>query len=135
MEFTVTQDFPAGLDGLWAVFGRPEYPQRKYLELGATAVRIQRFHATAQVIEVDLERDVPVDRSRVPSWMRWLARSEQTLRHRSTWRRHGPKQVVAELDIEPLGLPVRAHGSGTLAESGLDATRMRLSNRHSSQAP
>jgi len=33
MEFTLTQDFPAGLDGLWAVFGRPEYPQQKYLAL------------------------------------------------------------------------------------------------------
>jgi len=26
MEFTLTQDFPAGLDRLWAAFGGAEYP-------------------------------------------------------------------------------------------------------------
>ena len=75
MEFTLTQDFPAGLDRLRVAFGRSEYPKQKYSALGATAVRIRRFQATAKAIDVELERDVPVDKSRLPPWMRLLARS------------------------------------------------------------
>lgn len=82
MQFTVSQDFPAGLDQLWAAFGRPEYPQRKYLALGAVAVRVGRFAATKKAIDVEVGRDVRVDRSRLPSWQRLLARDHQTLQQR-----------------------------------------------------
>lgn len=123
MQFTITQEFPAGLDRLWAVFGRPDYPRRKYRALGATAVRLRRFRATAQAIEVDLERDVPLDDARLPAWTRLLVRSRQTLRHRTAWRRLGPTQAAAELDLAPLGLPVRARGTARLREED-GATRM-----------
>jgi hypothetical protein len=126
VEFTVSQDFPAGLDRLWAAFGHPDYPQRKYRALGATALRLQSFHATASSIEVELERDMPVAASALPAWARTLVRSEQTLRHRSRWRRLGPTQVSAELDIEPVGLPVRSHGTGSIVEVAPGATRMVL---------
>lgn len=66
MDFTLTQYFPTGLDRLWFVFGRPEYPQRKYSALGSTAFRMQQFHVTEKTIEVELERDVSVDQSRLP---------------------------------------------------------------------
>jgi len=126
MEFTLTQDFPAGLDRLWAAFGSSEYPKQKYSSLGATVVRVHRFQATAKAIDVELERVVPVDKSRLPPLMRLMARSEQTLQHRTKWRRVDPKHVTAELDILPLGLPVRAHGGGTIVESRRGATRMVL---------
>ncbi|WP_372526836.1 DUF2505 domain-containing protein [Piscinibacter sp.] len=129
MEFSLTQDFPAGLDRLWAAFGQPDYPQRKYLALGATAVRVQRFHITARAIEVDLERDVLVDKSRLPLWTRMLVGNQQTLRHRTAWRRVGPSQVGAELDISPSGLPVSAHGVGTIIEPVPGTTRMVLTWR------
>lgn len=124
MEFTLTQYFPAGLDRLWAVFSHSEYPQRKYSALGATALRLHRFHVTAQAIEVELERDVPIDPSRLPAWTRQLLGRQQTLRHRTQWRRVSLTQVSAELDITPLGLPVRAHGVGTLVETACNMTRM-----------
>ena len=126
MQFNLTQDFPAGLDRLWVAFGRADYAQRKYLALGATAVRVRRFRATRMVIEAELERDVPLDKSLLPPWMRLLARSKQTLQHRSAWRRVGPNQAAAELDIVPVGLPVRAHASGTIVESASGQTRMEL---------
>ncbi len=126
MEFATTQDYPAGLDRLWAVFGHPEYPQAKYLALGATAVRLRRFEASAQCIEVDLERDVPLAKSRLPGWARKLLGREQTLRHCTRWRRIGATQIAAELDIAPSGLPVRAHGAGTLVEVAPGTTRMAL---------
>ena len=129
MEFTITQDYPAGLDRLWAVFGRPDYPRRKYRALGATAVLVRRFHVTAQAIEVDLERDAPVDDSRLPSWTRLLVRGKQTLRHRTAWRRVGPTQAAAELDISPVGLPVHASGTGWLVEAANGTTRMELTWR------
>jgi hypothetical protein len=135
MEFALIQDYPAGLDRLWAAFGRADYPRRKYRALGATAVRIDRFTATAQAIEVELERDMPVDPSRLPRWCRALVGSRQTLRQRTVWRRIGPAQATAELDISPVGMPVRAHGRAAIAESGPASTRLTLSWRVDCSAP
>jgi hypothetical protein len=126
MDFTLTQYFPAGLDRLWDVFGQPDYPQRKYRALGATAVRLQRFDATAQTIEVELERDVPVDPSELPTWVRRMVGGQQTLRHHTRWRRVSPTRVTADLDISPIRLPVRAHGDGTIVEIAPGRTRMTL---------
>jgi len=122
----VTQDFPADLGGLWAAFGREDYPRQKYLTLGATAVRTGCFSATAQAIDVELERDMPVDPRRLPSWARMLVGSQQTLRHRSAWRRAGPTRATAELHIYPVGLPVQAHGLGTISETSPGTSRMVL---------
>jgi hypothetical protein len=135
MDFTLTQDFPTGLDRLWAVFGRPEYPERKYKALGATALRLQRFHVTARTIEVELEREVPIDPSRLPAWVRRMVGDRQTLRHRTRWRRVSPTRVTAELDISPTGLPVRARGVGTIVESAPRMTRMTLAWQVSSRVP
>jgi hypothetical protein len=55
-----------------------------------------------------LERDVPVDQSRLPPWVRRMVGSKQTLRHRTRWRRVSPTRVTAELDISPISLHVRA---------------------------
>jgi hypothetical protein len=135
MQFTTTQDFPARLDQLWAVFGHPEYPRQKYLALGATAVRLHRFEATAQSIKVDLERVVPLVKSRLPKWAHKLIGSEQRLRHRTAWRRIGATQITAELDIAPVGLPVRAHGAGMLIELASGTSRMALTWRVDSSLP
>jgi hypothetical protein len=135
IELNVTQDFPADLDGLWAAFGREDYPRQKYFTQGATAVRTGCFSATAQAIDVELERDVPVDPRLLPSWARMLIGSPQTLRHRSAWRRAGPTRATAELDISPLGLPVRADGLGTIAQTSPGTTRMVLTWRVESNLP
>jgi hypothetical protein len=135
MEFTFTQDYPAGLDRLWVVFGRPDYPERKYRALGATTFRMKRFHATPRTIEVELERDVPVDPSRLPAWVRATVGGRQTLRHRTRWRRESPTRVTAELEIAPIGLPVQAHGVGTIVEVGPATTRMTLTWRVTSKVP
>jgi hypothetical protein len=126
IELNLTQDFPAGLDRLWAAFGREDYPRQKYFSLGATAVRTGCFSASAQAIDVELERDMPVDPRRLPSWARVLVGSRQTLRHRSAWRRTGPRQATAELHISPIGLPVQAHGLGTISETSPGRSRMVL---------
>jgi hypothetical protein len=129
MEFESIHDYPAGLDCLWAVFGRADYAQQKYRALGATAVRLRRFDAGAELIEVELERDVPVDPSRMPTWARRFVGDQQTLRHRSSWRRTGPARAAAEIEISPLGLPVRARGLGTITETAPDSTRLLLAWR------
>jgi hypothetical protein len=135
IELDLTQHFPAGLDRLWAAFGREDYPRQKYHAMGATAVRTGRFSATAHAIDVELERDVPVDARRLPSWARLLIGSQQTVRHRSAWRRAGPTRATAELDVSPVGLPVRAHGLGTIAETSPGTTCMVLTWRVESNLP
>lgn len=135
MDFTLTQYFPTGLDRLWAAFGRPEYPQRKYRALGATAFRLQRFLVTAQTIDVELERDVPVDPSRLPPWVRGLVGGTQILRHRTRWQRVSPTRVNAELDISPHSLPVHAHGIGSIVEIEPGMARMVLTWQVKSTVP
>jgi hypothetical protein len=110
-------------------------PRLKYLALGATAVRLHRFRATAQVVDVELERVMPVDPSRLPRWSRALVGSEQTLRHHTVWRRIGLAQATAELDIWPTGLPVRAQGTAAIVESGPESTRLLLTWRVQSRVP
>lgn len=111
---------------MWAVFSHPEYPQRKYRALGATAVRLLRFDVTKQVIEVELERDVPVDVAALPVWTRQLLARQQTLRHRSRWRRVSLRQISAELEITPVGLPLQARGGGNLVQTAPALTLMTL---------
>jgi hypothetical protein len=130
MEFTITQEFPARLDRLWTAFGTRDYATRKYLALGATTVRIGRFQSSADAIEVELERDLPITGSvALPSWARKAIGRTQTLRHRTHWRRVDASHVAARLEITPVGLPVRAHGVGTIAESTGGSTHMVLNWR------
>lgn len=126
MKFSLSQDFPAGLDRLWDAFGRPEYPEQKYRALGSTAIRMLRFYASADRIEVELERDAPVYRETIPAWARRFLQSRQTMRHRTRWRRIGPALVDAELDITAVGRPVSAHGTGAVVELAPGRTRMTL---------
>ena len=135
MEFTITQDFPCALARLWTVFGQRRYPRQKYLALGATGLRLQRFNADSTRIEVALERDVALDARALPPWARPWAKPCQTLRHTSLWRRVGPARAEAELDVQPLGLPVRAHASGALEPLPGGGTRMTLRWRVRSPVP
>lgn len=135
MEFTLTQDFPAGLDRLWAAFGQADYPRQKYLALGATAVRLRRCSSTVRTIDIELERDMPIDPSRLPRWARALIGHQQTLRHHTRWQRIGPMKATAELDISPIGLPVHARGLATIVESGPESTRLLLTWRVESSVP
>lgn len=135
MDFTLTQYFPTGLDRLWVAFGRPEYPRRKYAALDATAFRLQRFDVTAQTIEVELEREVPVDPSRLPPWVRRIVGGQQTLRHRTRWQRVSPTRVTAELEILPTSLPVHAQAVGTIVEIAPGTTRMDLDWKVTSMVP
>jgi hypothetical protein len=135
MEFSTTHDYPAGLDRLWAAFGQPGYPRQKYLALGARLVRLDRFDACADTIDVDLERVVSLDTVALPAWTRHLLGDAQTLRHRTAWRRVSPHRVEACLDIVPLGLPVQARGTGSIDELPAGTSRMRLSWRVDSRLP
>lgn len=135
MKFITTHDYPARLDRLWAAFGHPEYPRQKYLALGARAVRLDRFDADAQTIEVGLERVVPVAAAGMPAWLRRLLGREQTLRHRSAWRRVPPGRVDADLEIVPVGLPVQARGTGSIVELPAGTSRMTLTWQIDSSLP
>ncbi|HET7862936.1 MAG TPA: DUF2505 domain-containing protein [Burkholderiaceae bacterium] len=131
----MTQDFPAGLDRLWAVFGQAGYVRSKYRALGAAKVLLRHFEATAQAIDIDLERDLPVDAAQLPPWSRPLAGARQTLRHRTAWRREGPEQASADLDISVKGLPLHARGLAHIAQVAPGLTRMQISWRVQSALP
>lgn len=123
IEFTRSDEYPADLDRLWAVFGAPAYAVEKYRALGSDDVRVTRFDASPQSIVVELERRVAADRAALPPWARPLVASPQTLRHRSTWRRLDRATVAATLEIRPVALPVRARGVGRITASPVGSAR------------
>jgi hypothetical protein len=127
MKFRMRQDYPTSLEHLWAAFGDADYPEQKYRALGSSAVQILRFTATAKLIEVELERKARVVVAKLPAWARPFADGEQRMRHHSKWWRVSPTQVNAELDIVPVGLPVRAHATGSAVELTATQTRLTLS--------
>lgn len=126
MKFSLSQDFPAGLDRLWAVFGRPDYPEKKYRSLGSSDIRVLLFRVEADVIEVELERTTPVAWRTIPVWARAFLGRRQVMHHRSRWQRVSPTWVEAVLDIAPVGRRVSAHGTGSIVQLTPDLTRMTL---------
>jgi len=58
-------------------------------------VRLHRFSATAQAIDVELERVMPIDPSRLPRWSRAVVGSEQALLHHTVWRRISSPTLAA----------------------------------------
>ncbi|MCX7891505.1 MAG: DUF2505 domain-containing protein [Burkholderiales bacterium] len=122
----VVQDFPAGLDRMWKVFGKPEYTERKYRALGSTEVRIRRCEASAREIRVELERASPVAVAELPAWARPFVGDRQRMRHATRWRRVAPDRVEATLAIDPVGQPVTARGHGTAVELDPKHTRLTL---------
>jgi len=125
MRFSVQQDFPTGIEGLLAAFGRADYPRQKYRALGSTAVRITRFEVAPDLIQVELERNVAVAAADLPAWARAFA-GKRTLSHRTRWQRVGAARIEAHLEIRPSGLPVEATGTGAVTEFDPGRTRMEL---------
>jgi hypothetical protein len=126
MKFSLEQDFPADLSRLWVTLGRGDYIEQKYRSLGSTATRILKLHVTDDVIEVELERDAPVARERLPRWARQVVHGNQPMHHHTRWLRANASLVEGELDIAPVGIPVRAHGVGTVVEVAPGRSRMTL---------
>ncbi len=126
MKFSLSQDFPAGLDRLWEIFGRPDYPQQKYRSLGSSDIRLLLFRVDAEVIDVELERTAPVAWESIPAWARAFLSRRQVMHHRSRWQRVSPVLVEAELDIVPVGRRVSAHGTGSIVQLTPELTRMTL---------
>jgi len=126
MRLKLQQDYPASLDDLWAVFSQPDYPERKYRALGATAFQLIHFSAGPRQIEVELERRAPAPMGKIPAWARPFVADEQTLRHYSQWRRLSAKKAGAELRIILAGTPVSVQGTGAIAEVSPALTRMIL---------
>lgn len=125
--FQLEHLYPADLRRLWAALGRPEYVERKYAALGSTDLRILRFDADEHIINVVLERRVRApDAAAVSAWARPVFSSSHVLHHRSRWTRVDAKSAHVELEIWPLGTPVRAHGDGAALELSAECTQMKL---------
>ena len=125
-RFTLKQDFPAGLDRLWAVLGRREYVERKYRALGSSALRILKFEAGEELIEAELERRPRARMERLPAWARLVSNRGWTLRQRTRWQRMAPGRVDVGLDLALAGGLVRATGGGRVDELSPALTRMTL---------
>ena len=123
--FTMAQDFPVGVDRLWTAIGREDYVRAKYRALGTPALRLRRFQATAERVEVDLERDLP-RAVPLPPGLGATGHALRTLRQRSTWRRDARGEVQVTLEIAPLGLPLVAAGEGSVRPTGPHACRLAL---------
>jgi hypothetical protein len=126
VEFDLTQDFPASLERLWTALGSADYVKHKYRSLGSTSLRIVKLIASAEAIEVVLERQAPVARERLPVWARVASGRDQAMRQHTRWRRTGHGRVDVEFDLALMNMPVSAKGSGSVVEVSPRQTRMTL---------
>ncbi|MBS0442288.1 MAG: DUF2505 domain-containing protein [Proteobacteria bacterium] len=126
MRFDLSQDFPVGLDRLWTALGQRDYVERKYRSLGSSALRLLKFSADAQAIEVGLERQAPVARDELPAWARVFSGKQQALHQHTRWRRTAPGTIAIELEIRAPSLHVAAKGTGSVVEPKPGRSRMTL---------
>lgn len=126
VKFDLTQNSPVGLDRLWKALGRAEFVERKYRSMGSSDVRIRKFVATAESIEVEVDREAPVARDELPAWARVLSGPRQLLQQRTRWTRVGPQRVDAELTILAPGTSASATATGTVVALSTKHSRMTL---------
>lgn len=135
MDFTSTLLFPTRLERLWEVFGDPQYTERKQIAIGASSVAVRHFAVTPQLIEVELEREMPVAEDTAPSWFRTWFGSRHTLHDRMACRRIGPRRFSIERNLDPVGQPVSICGTGWFTELIPGLVRMRVDWRVTSTLP
>jgi hypothetical protein len=126
VKFSLAQDFPVGLDELWAVYGSPPYLEAKYTALGALAVVIREAYTDASAIRVMLERTIATDLKGVPDWARKLVGRDYVMRHENRCQRRSAQNADVSLSITPLGSPVEISARGSLDEVAPGQTRLAL---------
>jgi hypothetical protein len=126
LDFDLMQDFPVGLDRLWAALGRADYIEQKYRSLGSTSLQLRKFVSDARSIEVELDREAPVAAAELPWWARVLSGSTQAMRQHTRWTRVGRDRVDAVLHIRALGRGVVATGAGSVREMSPTHSRLTL---------
>ncbi len=126
MKASFQQDYPASVEKLWQVFGDPDYPHKKYRELGITGYKVHAFNMSGNTINLDMTRTLSIPPSKIPALVQKFLHPEQVLRYVSSWNRKGPEQAEFDLDIIPQGLPVHVKAVGTLKQTGLNSSTMLL---------
>lgn len=126
VKFSLSQDFPVGLDVLWPVYGNPAYLQAKYRALGAHRVEIREAHTDASDIRVLLERTIAPDLQNVPDWARKMVSRDYVMRHENRCHRLSPQASDVSLRITPIGSPVDINARGSLNEVSPGNTRLAL---------
>jgi len=126
LQFDLTRDVPVGLERLWTALDRADYIEQKYRSLGSTSLRILKFSADAESIEVELDRQAPVTQDELPTWARVFSGKQQTMRHHTRWRRASPDRVDAELDVCAMRMLVSAKGTSSVVELSPGHSRMTL---------
>jgi len=127
VNFQLEQLYPADLRLLWATLGRREYVESKYRSLGSTDLHILEFDVDEHTINVVLERRIRTSDAAVPAWARVFFVGSHVLHHQTRWTRVDPRNVEVELEIWPLGAPVRAQGGGAVIELSDRSTQLNLS--------
>jgi hypothetical protein len=135
VNLQLEQLYPADLRVLWAALGRREYVEDKYRSLGSTDLRILAFDVSERIIEVSLERRIRTPVESVPAWARVFFAGSHVLHHHSRWTRVDSRSVEVEMQIWPLGAPVRAQGRGFVVELPDKSTHLRLSVAVQSDVP
>lgn len=126
MKAGFSQDYPATPDTLWTVFGQPDYPHRKYQAQGITGYRVLSFEASADRIDLDLERTLSVPMHHIPAIAQRFVHPEQVLHYLSHWRRTPDGQADFDVEIVARGLPLRISGRGELRQTGAAASRLSI---------
>lgn len=126
MKAGFQQDYPAGIDRLWRVFGQPDYPQRRYRAQGVTAYELRRFATTPTTIDLDMLRTLTIPPHKIPTLVQKLLPTEVTLHYVSHWRRSAADRADFDIDITAESLPVQVKGQGRLTQLAEDCSRLAI---------
>lgn len=126
VSFHLNQSFPARLGGLWTALGRRHYVESKYFALGSTDLCVFEFDVGERVINVVVERCIRTAGNAVPVWARPFFSGTHVLHQHTRWTRVDERSAGVELEIWPVGKPIRARGDGAVVESSAQSTQMKL---------
>lgn len=127
MKFSIDQDFPQGLDVLWAVYGEASYLQAKYHALGSVNIRVIESVTDDTDLRVVLERTIPATAiNGIPDWARKLISRDYVMRHENRCKRSGPAHAAVDLCITPVGSPVSITAQGSFSEPAAGQSRLAL---------
>lgn len=127
MKFSFDQDFPQGLDRLWAVYAQTDYLKAKYGALGSTHIRVLESVTTDKDLGVVLERTIPAaDINGIPDWAKKLISRDYVMRHENRCKRTSPTHATVSLRITPVGSPVSISAQGTFSEPVAGHSRLAL---------
>lgn len=111
MKLELTHTYQCATEALFEFFSQPDRIEEKYSAIGCTKVRILECKQDLDALQLTGKRDV---QSNVPSVLKRLLGSENTIKQQERWNSNGEGQFKCDMNVELIGVPIKIRGTMTL---------------------